>query len=141
MPDLDKIKLEMTLIDEETFDRLAAERSNDLTHDFEFTSTFKENRNEFVLPALMRKKKTIEEHFAALYDKFPRIHDELKLMWGSQECHDRLAKLLWVDTEGRSGFPAEVVEALIGISNRHAEEFKTTRNIDADNPFIRKDIW
>lgn len=141
MPDLDKIKLQMTLIDEETLDRMIDERSNDLTHDLEFTTTFKENRNSFVVPALLRKKKTVEEHFATLNAKFPRIHDELKLMWGSQECHDRLAKLLWVDTEGRSGFPADVVEALIGISNKHAEEFKTTRNIDADNPFIKKDIW
>lgn len=141
MPDLSKIKLKMTLLDDDAIERMIAEKGDDLTHDFEFTSTFKQERNEFVIPALLKKKKTLEEHFDVLKEKFPRIHDELKLIWGSQECHDRLAKLLWVDTEGRSGFPKDVVEALIGLSNKHAEEFKTTRNIDADNPFIKKDIW
>lgn len=141
MPDLDKVKLELTLIDDEALDKLINEDRPDLTHDFEFITTFKENRNHSIIPALTKKKKSLEECFAILNSQFPRIHDELKVMWGSQECHDRLAKLLWVDTDGRSGFPAEIVDALIGISNRHAEEFKTTRNIDADNPFIRKDTW
>ena len=141
MPDLKNIKLEMTLIDDEALERILSEKSNDMVHDLEFAPTFKSDRNSTILPSLMKKKKTLEEHFSVIFERFPRIHDELKLMWGSQECHDRLAKLLWVDTDGRSGFPADVVEALIGISNKHAEEFKISRNIDADNPFIKKDIW
>jgi hypothetical protein len=44
--------------------------------------------------------------------------------WGRREFDDYLDRLLVDERGDRHGFPPELVEALLGLSQRHAEQFR-----------------
>lgn len=55
--------------------------------------------------------------------KYGRIWKMIVMMWGSRELHRKLQEILYIDTDGRAGFPFDVVAVLMRIFDIHAEEF------------------
>lgn len=54
---------------------------------------------------------------------FPRIGKSIEFMWGNRELDEYLNKLILADREGREGFPAEVLGALLKLHNQHVAQF------------------
>lgn len=77
-------------------------------------------------PIVAKAKKTREEHLALISEKFPRIGDQIATLWGTQECHDRVAYLLCDDSTGRAGFPFDVFLSMMALHNMHNAEFGFT---------------
>jgi len=55
---------------------------------------------------------------------FPRIHTQISLLWGTQELQNRFTRWLLTDQEGRKGWPTDVYQALLTLSNQHAYAFE-----------------
>lgn len=55
---------------------------------------------------------------------FKRISDKLEILWGSLECQKYLYNLIVMDREGRTGFPNEVFDLIVSLSNIHMQEFR-----------------
>lgn len=89
----------------------------------------------------LNKDKTIADHEDVLREKFPRIYQQIKLMWGTQEAHDRMAHLLWGDSEGRAGFPHDVLFALMSLFIAHGDEFNLSPTIPEKGAQIKRDTW
>lgn len=63
---------------------------------------------------------------------FPRIAESIRELWGTPEL-DRYFDRLLIDERGdRAGFPPEVVQALLALSQQHIEQFGFER---PDNPW------
>lgn len=86
-----------------------------------------------------QKPKSLEESWETLHQHFPRIYEMLRMTWGSQEAHNKLAHLLWVDTEARAGFPKEVVWALMAIQAAHQREFGFEQTAETEKTI--RDRW
>jgi hypothetical protein len=56
--------------------------------------------------------------------RFPRIAKTVRDLWGKRELDDYLDRLLIDERGDRHGFPPDVVEALLALSHRHAEQFR-----------------
>lgn len=54
---------------------------------------------------------------------FKRISDKIEILWGTRECKEYFTKLIVMDRQGRSGFPAEAFDIIIALSNMHSTEF------------------
>jgi hypothetical protein len=55
---------------------------------------------------------------------FPRIAKTIRELWGKRELDEYLDRLLIDERGDRHGFPPEVVEALLALSHRHADQFR-----------------
>ena len=55
--------------------------------------------------------------------RFPRIAEAIQSLWGTPELDSYFDKLLIDERGDRAGFPAEVVQALLALSNQHIECF------------------
>lgn len=60
--------------------------------------------------------------------QYPRIMKQIELLWGTQELQDRFLRWILTDQDGRWGWPRDVYEALLEISNAHAIKFKLEGN-------------
>lgn len=85
--------------------------------------------------------KTLLEHEELLKEKFPRIYYQIKAMWGTQEAQDRMTQLIWVDDNERSGFPSEVLLALMTICVEHGEMFGLKTTFHRKDGSQSKDTW
>jgi hypothetical protein len=65
---------------------------------------------------------SVEEAWTLLQTDFPRIYAMLKEAWNA-EVQNKIARLLWVDTEGRQGFPKKAVDALMILQQANVNEF------------------
>jgi len=66
----------------------------------------------------------VRDPWPPLEAKFPRIAKAIRELWGKRELDDYLDRLLIDERGDRHGFPPEVVEALLTLSHRHADEFR-----------------
>lgn len=64
--------------------------------------------------------RTPEEVIARAY---PRIMQQIKLLWGTHDLQHRFTNWLLTDQEGRQGWPVDVSMALIELEDRHARTF------------------
>lgn len=55
---------------------------------------------------------------------YPRVMRQMELLWGTQDMQDKFTRWLLTDQEGRSGWPAEVHDALMSLANNHAILYK-----------------
>lgn len=67
----------------------------------------------------MEPNQTIE----LLEEKYNRIWKMIVLMWGTRELHRKLQEILYIDTDGRAGFPYDVVTVLMRVYEMHANEY------------------
>ena len=58
-----------------------------------------------------------------LFEMYPRILRMIDATWGSQELQNKFTKWLLTDQEGRCGWPSAARDALMQLSNFHAEKF------------------
>jgi hypothetical protein len=63
-----------------------------------------------------------------LADHFPRIAQAVFDLWGTPECDAYLARLIVDDRGTRSGFPPEVLQALLDLSAQHQRQFGLSRS-------------
>lgn len=89
----------------------------------------------------LNKEKTLVDHEQILREKFPRIYEQIKMLWGSQEIHDKMAHMLWNDVEGRAGFPHDVVFALMAIFVAHGDEFNLLASVPEKGKTPSRDTW
>ena len=96
--------------------------------DLEFPSLFSDAELDSQ-PSLQKEtsvfKKRVEDYhpLPVIEDKFPRIAEIIKGTWGTPELDSYFDKLL-IDKRGdRAGFPPEVVQALLTLSQQHIEKF------------------
>src|SRR5271169_5693427 len=54
-------------------------------------------------------------------DRFPRIGDKIKLMWGSVELHKYLNGIIVDERGDRQGFPPQIGTALLRIYREHSK--------------------
>ena len=66
-------------------------------------------------------------------EKYQRIWKMIVLMWGTRELHRKLQEILYIDTEGRAGFPFDVVTVLMRIYEVHANEYGFTGGVHQDD--------
>ena len=86
-------------------------------------------------------QKSLAEHEEILKEKFPRIQYQIRSMWGTQEAHDRMAHLLWSDSQGREGFPSDVILALMTMFMEHGEVFKLRPTVHPKGKTTKPDVW
>ncbi|MCU0804731.1 MAG: hypothetical protein MUF79_06550 [Burkholderiales bacterium] len=55
--------------------------------------------------------------------RFPRIAARIVDLWGTPECDRYLDGLIIDDRGGRSGFPPDVMAALLALSRQHQAQF------------------
>lgn len=96
--------------------------------DTEFPSLFTDAELE-TQPSLQKEtsvfQKRAEEYhpLPIIEEKFPRIAEIIKATWGTPELDGYFDKLL-IDKRGdRAGFPPEVVQALLTLSQQHIDKF------------------
>lgn len=58
-----------------------------------------------------------------LVDKFPRIWMMIVQLWGTRELHVKLQQMLYLDTDGRKGFPFDILTVLVRLYDIHSERF------------------
>lgn len=58
---------------------------------------------------------------------FPRIHDQIRSLWGTAACEDYLDKLVFDERGDRAGFPPPVLEAILILQRIHFKEFGSFR--------------
>jgi hypothetical protein len=63
---------------------------------------------------------------SAIEEKFPRIAEQITLLWGFPEMEKYFEKIMYDDRGGREGFPADVMSELVflGILHGRAYPFK-----------------
>lgn len=66
---------------------------------------------------------------------YPRIARAIELMWGSPDMDDYFRALVIDDRRDRSGFPQEILGAILKLSVEHGKRFKFVRD-DASS-----DVW
>ena len=64
-----------------------------------------------------------QQNLELLEEKYSRIWKMIVLMWGTRELHRKLQEILYIDTEGRAGFPFDVVAVLMRVYEMHATEY------------------
>lgn len=65
-----------------------------------------------------------DQTIKALVDKFPRIWTMIVQLWGTRELHVKLQQMLYLDTDGRKGFPFDIMTVLVRLYDIHAERFR-----------------
>jgi hypothetical protein len=68
---------------------------------------------------------------SAIEQKFPRLAESVTLMWGDKDFQPYVDKLVVDDRGDREGFPQDVMQELLFLSQMH-ERILPTR--DPDNP-------
>jgi hypothetical protein len=64
-----------------------------------------------------------DNQFCYLEEKFPRIAQQLTLLWGHPEM-EKFFEKLWIDDRGdRQGFPAECMTELMFVASLHQAAF------------------
>lgn len=71
---------------------------------------------------------------------FGRIAEAIDLTWGNVECEKYMMKLIIDDRGDRQGFPSEIFDAILSLSNIHASEF-TFKKDPKQFSFDRNDVW
>ena len=71
------------------------------------------------------------DHFAVIHDKFPRIAETIRVLWGEPELQKYLTNLIFDDQhykngQSRQGFPTDVMESLLVIHNKHSSSAPIT---------------
>jgi hypothetical protein len=61
----------------------------------------------------------MDEYVTVLESKYPRILDNITMMWGFQELNGFFRKLILDDRGGRQGFPPEAWDELNALSSLH----------------------
>ena len=74
---------------------------------------------------------------SVVHTYYPRIALLIADKWGTEQLHERLSRMLFLDTEGRNGFPIVVGKALMYIHRYHQEKFgfetiSETRGMEKD---------
>lgn len=80
----------------------------------------------------------IEDPMSVILQEYPRIHNRIVLLWGSQELADQLNRWLFVDQDGRRGFSKRVGTALLSIAITHERIFNVHGSV-VKRSF--KDVW
>ena len=62
-----------------------------------------------------------------LHAAFPRIHDQIRALWGTAACEDYLDKLVFDERGDRAGFPPPVLEAILILQRIHFKQFGSFR--------------
>ncbi|MCX7892099.1 MAG: hypothetical protein N2544_07015 [Burkholderiales bacterium] len=77
--------------------------------------------------------------FPIVQAKFPRIALQIHDLWGTPECDRYLDKLIIDDRGNRTGFPPDVMTALLELSRQHQRQFGFVRaeNEWVDDPLSR----
>lgn len=82
---------------------------------------------------------TTPEAMALIGETYPRIHNMIRMLWGTPLLHERLSKMLFLDTHGREGFDKPVGLALAKIHDVHMEENGYPPMLHIEN--MERDIW
>jgi hypothetical protein len=79
------------------------------------------------------------EAMTKIAETYPRIYQMIRMLWGTPLLHERLSKMLFLDTHGREGFDKPVVHALVMIHDAHMAEtgFSPITHIED----MERDIW
>lgn len=75
---------------------------------------------------------TIEAAWRILMLSYAPIYNRVRLLWGSPECEQYIDSLIISSPEGRSGFPPDVMSAILTLSREHSRLFGSS---------IKSDIW
>jgi hypothetical protein len=54
---------------------------------------------------------------------YPRIAAVIDSLWGTQQLQNVFVRWIYLDQDGRRGWPASVMDALLQLSVEHATEF------------------
>ena len=84
------------------------------------------------------KLKPARDAIDIIAEKYPRILEQIQLLWGTQELQDKFVKWVLIDQNARSGWPADVAMALIELEDQHARLFKMEGKPDWN---CRPDRW
>lgn len=69
---------------------------------------------------------------------YPRIMQQIELLWGTRELQERFSQWLLTDQEDRKGWPLPVYTAMMELSIAHAD----TYNLDCNPVWDKKpDRW
>lgn len=82
-----------------------------------------------------------EEALQKVLEVYPRIHNMITMMWGDIALHQKLTRMLYLDTNGREGFDKPVGMAIARLQEIHMEEFGFDPISPEDDPFDKKDRW
>jgi hypothetical protein len=78
-------------------------------------------------------------YLSAIEEKFPRIAEQITLLWGHPEMEKFFEKLMYDDRGGREGFPEDVMSELVFLGFIHARAYSTqqtkTRYANRGNAF------
>jgi len=78
---------------------------------------------------VIQRAKDASEHFKVIQQRMPHIAREVEKKWGSAALNNYIAAVMF-DTRGdtRAGFPKDIVDALVAISNAN----------DYDHPVLQR---
>jgi hypothetical protein len=65
----------------------------------------------------------VKHPWPVVAEHFPRVAQAIFDLWGSPECDTYLTRLIIDDRGSRAGFPAEVLRALLDLSQQHQGQF------------------
>ncbi len=77
----------------------------------------------------MEPQQTLE----LVQEKYQRIWKIIVTMWGTHELHKKLQEILYIDTDGRAGFPFDVVVVLMRVYEIHSNEYGFLGGVHADD--------
>ena len=77
-------------------------------------------------PEQPQPQSKLVDHFAVVRNKFPRIAESIRILWGEPELQKYLADLIFDDQhykngQSRQGFPTDVMESLLAIYDKHSK--------------------
>ena len=139
MSDFNESKPKLTLLTDEELEKAISKSANlnSNIQELEVGDHFRKIRNEILLSSQPKDSKTIAECRELLKSKFPRILQDIDLLWGSQECHDKMTKFLWADSTNRQGFEKTVLDAINVLYNEHIRLFGFKKAIKTE----KRDVW
>jgi hypothetical protein len=83
-------------------------------------------------------KQLVSEALEILKAQFPRIHQKLVPLWGSEAGEAYLDSLIVDERGNRQGFPPDVMRGLLVLQRVHFEQFGTFKRVDPWDTGLQK---
>lgn len=79
--------------------------------------------DDFTPPREAERRPVDTPPLVVIREHYPRIAKAIELMWGTREMDAYFSRLVVDDRNGRAGFPAPVLAAILKLSADHARRF------------------